>query len=172
MQPTKAQQRIFVGLGGNLGNTRAVFRRALHELTRILKVPPSALSSWYRSEAWGGQTPTPFVNAVVEYGTTLDPHHLLDVLCSVEYTLGRRRAVEKRWADRVVDLDLLAVGSREVRRPGLQVPHPRLADRRFVLLPWAEIAPDFVLPNCQMSVAGLLKICSDKGKVTRVEENL
>ncbi len=171
-RPLNPQQRIFVGLGGNFDGTPAVLLRAIGELNRSLGVEPTALSSWYNSEPWGGQTTTAFVNAVVEYRSTLDAHQLLDVLSSVEHSLGRRRALEVRWGDRIVDLDLLAVGDRQINRPGLHVPHPRLTERRFVLQPWAEIAPNFVLPNVQTSVAELLKRCPDQSLVRRSQEAL
>lgn len=161
-------RRVFVGLGANLGNPCRTLQRAISRLGRLHGLFPVALSGHYETAPWGGQTDTPFINAVAELSSDLDPDSLLDALTSIEFGLGRRRSEESRWGDRCVDLDLLAAGSLQVSRPGLQLPHPRLAQRRFVLVPWAEIAPDFLVPGHPGSVAELLSRCRDPGQVQRM----
>jgi 2-amino-4-hydroxy-6-hydroxymethyldihydropteridine diphosphokinase len=105
----------------------------------------AAVSSAYESAPWGPVEQPPFLNAVVRLETALPPSPLLGVLLDVEARLGRVRAV--RWGPRTCDLDLLLYGDETVDTPELQVPHPRLADRRFVLDPLLELAPDAQLPD-------------------------
>lgn len=130
---------IYVALGSNLNQPAARLTEALRRM-REAGLELLQLSNYWRTAPWG-TTPQPdFVNAVCEIETRLPPEELLLLLLSVEAVMGRER--QERWGPRVIDLDLLAYGQRLVETPELTLPHPRLSERAFVLLPWVEIAPD------------------------------
>jgi 2-amino-4-hydroxy-6-hydroxymethyldihydropteridine diphosphokinase len=130
----------YVGLGSNLGDREATLRRAA-EL-----IGAQRLSTIVETEPWGYENQPRFLNAVAEIDTPLAPRPLLTHLLDVERRLGRER-VGPKWGPRTIDLDLLVYGDRMVDEPGLQVPHPRLAERLFVLEPLAELAPELEIPG-------------------------
>lgn len=136
-------ERVFVGLGANLGDPRATLARALKELAELPQTRRVAVSPLYRSAPMDAQGPD-FINAVVELSTTLTPRELLLALQSIEQAHGRERPYHH--APRTLDLDLLLYGQRIIRDPDLVVPHPRLHERAFVLRPLADLAPDLVHP--------------------------
>lgn len=107
-----------------------------------------------------------FLNQVIEISSELLPLQLLDCLLQCEAQLGRQRLV--RWGPRNIDLDLLACNQVRMHTLRLTLPHPQIARRRFVLLPWVEIAPDFVMPGTDRTVAALLASCQDQSKVERL----
>ncbi len=131
-----------VGLGSNLGDRRARLSAAVRRLGAAGTVV--AVSSLYETAPIGGPSQGPFLNAVAVVDTGLTPRALLDHCLSVEREAGRRRRI--RWGPRSLDLDLLLY-DRVVAEPGLQVPHPRLAARRFALEPLAEAWPEAALPD-------------------------
>lgn len=137
----------FIGLGGNLGDVEATLHSALAALaalpgTRLLRV-----SSFYRTAPVGGIEQADFTNAAAEISTTLTAPELLQALLSIEREHGRDRSREVRWGPRRLDLDLLLYGQMRLDLPGLEVPHPRMAERRFVLEPLHEIAPKAFIPG-------------------------
>ena len=159
----------FVGLGANLGDRAAALRTAVAALGRLPGTTVTAASPVYASEAHrlSGQPPQPpFLNAVARLQTTLPPADLLAALHALEAAAGRTRTT--RWAARPLDLDLLVYGDAQIDRPGLIVPHPRLAERRFVLAPLADLAPDLRVPGHEPPVRDLLAACPDAGPVRRV----
>jgi 2-amino-4-hydroxy-6-hydroxymethyldihydropteridine diphosphokinase len=133
--------RAFVAIGANLGDARETVLRAMDDLDRLPGTRVSARSSLYRSAPVDAGGPD-FVNAVVELQTGLDPLALLGELQRLEAAAGRERPY--RNAPRTLDLDLLRHGDAVLETPQLSLPHPRLAERAFVLLPLAEIAPEQV----------------------------
>jgi 2-amino-4-hydroxy-6-hydroxymethyldihydropteridine diphosphokinase len=135
---------VFVGLGSNLGDRKLNLRRALQ---RLEELGPVRASSFRETEPVGVTDQPKFLNAVAELATDLPPRELLERLLEIERGLGRNRATERRWGPRVIDLDLLLFGEETIDEPGLTVPHPRLADRRFVLEPLCELAPELRLPD-------------------------
>jgi 2-amino-4-hydroxy-6-hydroxymethyldihydropteridine diphosphokinase len=137
-------ERVFVGLGANLGDARATLTAALRELASLPGTRLVATSSFYRSAPLQASGPD-FVNAVAELTTTLDPHALLQALHAIEDAHGRERPYVN--APRTLDLDLLLYGQRSEQGPGLMLPHPRLHLRAFVLRPLAELAPDLIHPS-------------------------
>lgn len=142
-----AAEVAFVGLGANLGEATRTVRDALRALdglpgTRVLRA-----SRLYRTRAWGVEAQPDFVNAVAMLETSLAPRALLDALLALERVHGRDRARETRWGPRTLDLDLLVHGDARIDAPGLRLPHPHLHERAFVLLPFAEIAPDARVPG-------------------------
>jgi 2-amino-4-hydroxy-6-hydroxymethyldihydropteridine diphosphokinase len=136
--------RVFIGLGANLGDAAATVAGALQALAGLPGTRLVARSSLYRSAPVDAQGPA-FVNAVAELATTLDPAALLQAMHGIEQAHGRERPY--RNAPRTLDLDLLLYGERVIDQPGLQLPHPRLHERAFVLLPLAELAPGLVHPQ-------------------------
>lgn len=145
-------------MGSNLGDRRANLEQALQRLTES-GVQVVRRSSWYETEPVGYAHQPPFLNLVAEVRTSLDPRALLRCAQQVEAALGRVRSV--RWGPRTVDVDLLLYGRRVIQEPDLVVPHPRLRERAFVLVPLCEVAPDLVLPD-GTPVARLLPSVADQ----------
>jgi 2-amino-4-hydroxy-6-hydroxymethyldihydropteridine diphosphokinase len=135
----------FVALGGNVGDVRSTFRRAIALLCDGSAVRLTARSSDYRTLPWGVTDQPPFVNAVIGMTTSLSPHELLARAEQCERALGRDRTHERRWGPRSIDIDLLAYDDLVLNDPHLILPHPRLFERAFVLVPLAEIAPERVI---------------------------
>jgi 2-amino-4-hydroxy-6-hydroxymethyldihydropteridine diphosphokinase len=135
----------YIGLGSNLGDREENLRAALALMER--EIGPLRSSRFHETDPVGVTDQPKFVNAVAEVRTDLPPRALLDRLLAIERRLGRDRTSEQRWGPRLIDLDLLVYGSEVVDEPGLTVPHPRLAERRFALEPLYELAPELVLPD-------------------------
>jgi 2-amino-4-hydroxy-6-hydroxymethyldihydropteridine diphosphokinase len=134
----------YIGLGTNLGDRELNLRRALE---RLEKLGPVRASSIRETDPVGVTDQPRFLNAAAELATELAPAELLERLLEIERELGRDRATERRWGPRLIDLDLLLFGEETIDEPGLTVPHPRLADRRFVLEPLCELNEDLTLPD-------------------------
>ncbi|MCP3467979.1 2-amino-4-hydroxy-6-hydroxymethyldihydropteridine diphosphokinase [Bradyrhizobium sp. CCGUVB23] len=131
-----------IALGGNVGDVRATFKDAIPDICGMALAKLLARSSDYSTPPWGDEDQAPFINACIAIETALDPLALLSVLQKVEQSFGRTRAKERRWGPRTLDLDLIAYDDVSLRTPELTLPHPRLFERAFVLVPLAEIAPD------------------------------
>lgn len=158
---------VFLGLGGNLGAVQsalAAARLALRSYSR----GPLLCSPLVRSAPWGGISQPDFINQVVGLRPTIDRAALFAAMLRIEALHGRDRARETPWGPRPLDIDLLSWPGVIDPDPHLTVPHPRLHTRRFVLLPWSVIAPTYVIPKLERSVADLLAECSDSGSVSFV----
>jgi 2-amino-4-hydroxy-6-hydroxymethyldihydropteridine diphosphokinase len=143
----------YVALGSNLGDPR---QQLLDAMAALANLPDTRLlqrSRLYRTPPWGMLEQPPFINAAVELDTALSPHALLDAMLAIEQRAGRVRA--ERNGPRTLDLDLLHVDGVQLDDPQLTLPHPRMAERAFVLLPLHDIAPTLRLPG-QATVAELL----------------
>ena len=147
--------RAYIGLGSNVGDRKATIDAALRRLA------PRRVSSLLETEPWGVTDQPRFLNAVAEIDTGLDPAGLLDFLQAVEREHGRVR--DRRWGPRTLDLDLLLYGDQVIRTETLDVPHPRLAGRRFVLEGLAELCPDRPVPGLDRTVRELLEACPCRG---------
>jgi 2-amino-4-hydroxy-6-hydroxymethyldihydropteridine diphosphokinase len=137
--------RAFVGLGSNLGDRWAHLRRAVDQLRAGNRAPVTAVSSVYETEPMGGPDDQgPYLNLVVELAVApgADPYRLLEECRRLEAAAGRVRAT--RWGPRTLDADVLWIDGVAIEDPDLTVPHPRWRDRRFVLAPLRELAPDLV----------------------------
>jgi 2-amino-4-hydroxy-6-hydroxymethyldihydropteridine diphosphokinase len=139
--------RAFVGLGGNEGDVETTLTEALWAVDALPQTTIRRQSAVYRTPAWGRTDQPDFLNAVVELQTRMVARVLLDSLLEIEQRFGRVRRPEDRWGPRVLDLDLLLYGDEVVEEAGLSLPHPRLHERAFVLVPLAEIAPGLVVPG-------------------------
>jgi 2-amino-4-hydroxy-6-hydroxymethyldihydropteridine diphosphokinase len=152
----------FIALGSNLDDPVAQIRSALSTLAAMLETRLVRHSSLYRSRPVGYLDQPEFVNAVAEIRTRLAPRELLDQILAVESNQGRIRDFPN--APRPLDLDILLYGGYVVNEPGLTIPHPRMLDRAFVLVPLAEIAPDAVVPGVGR-VSGLARKVDSSGLV-------
>ena len=161
--------RAGVALGSNLGERLANLRNARRDIATLPGVlHPLRASAVYETEAIGCEPGAPkFLNAAIEFGYAGEARDLLRSLAAIEKLLGRP-ANHARNASRTVDLDLLYFGELEIDTAELQLPHPRLADREFVLRPLADIAPDLVLPRQTESVGALLLQFTSTGAVVQV----
>ncbi|KUK36612.1 MAG: 2-amino-4-hydroxy-6-hydroxymethyldihydropteridine pyrophosphokinase FolK [Thermacetogenium phaeum] len=137
--------RAFVGLGSNLGDRSGYLSLARQELEKHPLIAIKKASSIYESEPVGYLEQDWFLNQVLEIATGLQPFELLAVMQEIENCLGRERKI--RWGPRVIDLDLLLFEDLVVSTPELTIPHPRMYERSFVLIPLCEIAPDFLHPD-------------------------
>lgn len=153
----------YVALGSNLGDSRQQLLDAMDALDRLPGSRLLARSGLYRTPPWGVLEQPAFINAVVLLESALAPHALLDGLLAIERAAGRTRDGE-RWGPRTLDLDLLHVGGFVLDDERLTLPHPRIAERAFVLLPLHELAPELVLPG-QGRVADLLATVDTAGCV-------
>ncbi|MBX3596386.1 MAG: 2-amino-4-hydroxy-6-hydroxymethyldihydropteridine diphosphokinase [Rhizobiaceae bacterium] len=137
------ENKAYIGLGGNIGDPRSAMARALRLLNTVKGVAVRRVSSIYRTPPWGKTDQPDFLNAAAELETTLTPRELLDLCLETELALKRIRA--ERWGPRIIDIDILKFGEEAIVEKGLEIPHPRMLDRAFVLLPLAEIAPQLDL---------------------------
>jgi 2-amino-4-hydroxy-6-hydroxymethyldihydropteridine diphosphokinase len=135
---------VFIGLGSNLGERAENLRQAFERLQALGRVRTSAVRE---TDPVGVIDQPKFLNAVAALETELAPRELLERLLHIERELGRDRSTEARWGPRTIDLDLVLYGDDVIDEPGLTVPHPRLAERSFVLEPLHELDPDLVLPD-------------------------
>jgi 2-amino-4-hydroxy-6-hydroxymethyldihydropteridine diphosphokinase len=138
--------RAFVGLGANIGSRRATLKRALELLGEEDGIEVVAVSRFRETDPVGLVDQPRFLNAAAALETELPPRKLLDRLLAVERALGRTRE-GPRYGPRTVDLDLLVYGEERLDEPGLELPHPRLHERRFALEPLADLAPELVVPG-------------------------
>ena len=135
---------VFLGLGSNLGDREGNLAAARSALSRGV-IDIAAESSVYETEPWGPVPQGRYLNQVLRGRMRLEPRALLAKLLEIERSLGRDRMREERYGPRTIDLDILLYGDREVHEPDLQIPHPRMIERAFVLVPLAEIAPEIMV---------------------------
>jgi 2-amino-4-hydroxy-6-hydroxymethyldihydropteridine diphosphokinase len=156
---------VYLLTGGNIGDRQHYLSKAMHLLGqccgKILQY-----SSVYETEPWGKKDQGSFYNQVLLLETTLDPQTLLSEILSVEEKMGRQRS--EKNGPRTIDIDILFYNDAIVSEPGLEIPHPRIQFRRFVLTPLNEIAPTYKHPTLQKTIATLLHQCEDPLKVTKI----
>ena len=147
--PGSREHQAFLSLGGNIGNPR----RALTAAMRLIAANPQTrvvkASCLYRTPPWGELRQPDFLNAAAEIATELAPHSLLRMCLEIEEKLMRIRS--EKWGPRSIDIDILTYDNTAVRQTGLEIPHPRMLDRAFVLIPLAEIAPEMVIKGISVA---------------------
>jgi 2-amino-4-hydroxy-6-hydroxymethyldihydropteridine diphosphokinase len=156
-------KKVFLGLGTNLGDREANLRTAVGNIIENIGRVVS-LSSVYETEPWGFRTKDLFLNMVAEVETKLKPSGLLGRMLMIEAKMGRLRS-GKGYSSRIIDLDILLYGEEILDSKSIVIPHPKLHERRFVLVPLCEIAPDLIHPVLKKDIKTLLRECKDKGVV-------
>lgn len=159
--------QVFIGFGSNLGDKLVNIKIAINlinnELGSIVRQ-----SSLYESEPWGFDSSEMFVNGVLEIRTKFSAELLLVGLKKIESDLGRKEKTTTVYTDRLIDLDILYYGDKIITMNGLEIPHPRIYDRRFVLEPMVEIAPNFIDIRVHKSMKELLNMCSDASLLKKI----
>ncbi len=159
---------VYLSLGGNLGNTQEIFETCYplieNKVGAILQK-----SSLYQTAAWGLKDQADFVNQVILVETSLAPNELLAEIQSIEKVLGRERTIA--WGPRTLDLDILFMENQVVQTDQLQIPHPHIQDRKFILIPMHEIAAEFLHPVLNKSISQLLLETKDASAVTLIQHH-
>jgi 2-amino-4-hydroxy-6-hydroxymethyldihydropteridine diphosphokinase len=155
-------KHVYLSLGGNLGNTREIFERSYpmieNKVGSIIQK-----SSLYQTAAWGLRDQSDFINQVLLVESSLAPHEILFEIQAIEKALGRERLIT--WGPRTLDLDILFIDQEVIQASNLQVPHPHIQDRKFILIPLHEIAADWIHPVFKKSVKELLIETKDTSAV-------
>lgn len=163
---TKKYINVYLGLGSNVGNRAANLRSAIALLEKeVGKVAKK--SRVYETQPWGKTDQDAFLNQVVMLNTTLDPREMLDKISRAERELGREQ--KEKWGPRIIDIDILFYGKRIVRDKGLEIPHPDLHKRAFVLVPMMEIAPELEHPVLKKQIDELYMDCDDLSDVIMLD---
>ncbi|MGM0688517.1 MAG: 2-amino-4-hydroxy-6-hydroxymethyldihydropteridine diphosphokinase [Bacillota bacterium] len=147
-------KKAYIALGSNLGNRLENLKRSLKLLSNEKGLYITAISDVYETKPIGGPGQGYFLNACAELRTILTPTILLQKMLDVENTMGRVRV--ERWGPRLIDLDLLVYNKSQINSPLLELPHPRLLLRDFVLIPLADIAPDLIIPGQENTVSEII----------------
>jgi 2-amino-4-hydroxy-6-hydroxymethyldihydropteridine diphosphokinase len=161
---------VFLGLGSNLGDRASYLSRAAVELKKIPDVKAIGSSSVYETDPVGNTEQGKFLNAVVEIETTIHPQELLGRVKNIEALLGRQHS--ERWGPREIDIDILVYDGLVHKSEELVVPHPMMTERKFVLVPLREIAPDLIHPENGMTVDELASACRDSSRVVRTSHRV
>ena len=125
-----------------------------------------AASSIYESDPWGYESKNPFLNQAILIRTNFDPEKVLETCLSIEAELGRTRLKNKTYADRNIDIDILLYEELIISTENLEIPHPRMHQRRFCMEPLTEIAPNWIVPTFQKTTSQVLALCSDHSKIS------
>lgn len=161
---------LFLLLGGNLGNKSLIFIKAHNilkkKLGKIIKK-----SSIYETEPWGFKAKNNFWNQALIIETPLPPKEILKITKETEMELGRIRG-EKRYTSRTIDIDILFLGNMIINEPILEIPHPRIINRKFVLIPLSEIAPYLIHPVFKKTINELLEECTDTLEVKKLGKEI
>ena len=156
--------KTYWSIGSNQGNREHYFAQARRHFEQVAALEVIAVSPIYETEPVGFSRQPAFLNAALEIGTTLEPLELLEIAQQIEKELGRKRDIV--WGPRTIDLDLLLYGDRQITSEKLVVPHPRMHERKFVLVPLAQLIPEQVVPVHRDKVRTLLERCRDRSRVT------
>lgn len=169
MQPDLSRKyiNVYLCLGSNSGNTRTNLRQAIALIEKkIGKV--SRKSHLYETEPWGNSDQDNFMNQIIMVNTSLEPRQILEEITRIEREMGRER--KEKWGPRVIDVDIVLYGKRIIRDKGLEIPHPDMHKRNFVLVPLMEIAPDYEHPVLKKNIDELYMESEDNCEVIRLDE--
>lgn len=159
---------IFIGIGSNEGDRLSTLQDARLQLKRNLGIFMHS-SSIYETEPWGFESNLSFYNAVLQFETEHSPREVLNILKFIENQAGRKRSPEKGYENRTLDLDILYYDDQLINEADLVVPHPKLHERNFVLLPLAEIDANWIDPNHQQPIEQLIKSSKDACEVKKLD---
>jgi 2-amino-4-hydroxy-6-hydroxymethyldihydropteridine diphosphokinase len=157
---------VYLSLGSNLGNRETNLAGAITILSDQVEIQNLRSASFYETEPLHNTNQPMFLNTVLELSTSFTPFELLDKIHETEKLLGRPEVRQKN-APRVIDIDMLCFGSAVIETNELTIPHPEIPNRKFVLVPFNELAPDFLINLWNMTVAELLNICTDTTKIEK-----
>jgi len=162
--------KAWLGLGSNQQQPMDQLTEAIGRLAETKRIGILRTSSFYRTPPWGDEQQDDFINAVVQIETSLEPSNLLGELKTIENLMGRKRS-GRRWGPRLIDIDLLLYGDQQLHMDELEVPHSRMHERAFVLIPLAELDPELDIPG-RGSVENLLQQIDCSGIKRLENENL
>lgn len=157
---------VYILLGTNLGDRLANLIQAKQHISSLIGAIITQ-SSIYKTSAWGNTDQPDFYNQVIEVDTSLNPEHALDIILGIEHTMGRVR--DKKWGPRIIDIDILLWENEILKTSSLTIPHAGLPERKFTLMPLAEVAPDYIHPELLKSISQLLEACTDPLPVEKIE---
>ncbi|MEI6090057.1 MAG: 2-amino-4-hydroxy-6-hydroxymethyldihydropteridine diphosphokinase [bacterium] len=159
----KSKNLVLLSLGSNLGSPEMVLLKAIRQLEEANILSCLKVSQWYKTEPVGNLDQPWFLNIGISGMTSLSPYALMKICKSIEYLAGRQ--VRMRWQERELDIDIILYSDNVINLPDITIPHPRMHERRFVLTPLNDIAPDAVHPIFQKTISQLLDECTDQAEV-------
>lgn len=162
----KDTHTVWIGLGSNLGDRKQFIREAMERISSLVGSIETA-SSLYETDPWGAEDTPPYLNSVVVVNTMLGPDQLINMLLTIEKELGRNRGGE-RYAPRTIDLDILFYNDKIIHTNNLEIPHPRIYERMFVLAPLNEVTPNKLHPLLKKTVRQLKDECNDLLTVRKI----
>lgn len=157
---------IYIGLGSNIGNRENYIDSAIKKIESLVDTNVIKSSSKYRTEPWGIKSQDEFINIVIEIGTKLEPSKLLKEFKKIELLLGRKN--REKWFKREIDIDILFYDNIILNNKYIQIPHPEIQNRKFVLVPLCELNSNFIHPVLNEKLIDLLKKTNDKSKVIKL----
>ncbi len=157
---------VYLGIGGNLGDRVKNIKETLNLIGKYI-AQPEKISNFYISEPWGFYDSKYFLNAVVNVKTDLSAYKILKVIRKIEKKQHRKHS-NNGYENRTADIDILFFNSEIIQMDNLSIPHPKIQDRLFVLLPLNDICPEFVHPQINLKISQLINICPDKSKIRKI----
>ncbi len=155
------EQEVYLGLGTNTGEREAYLKQAIEKLTLVLGKPLS-VSDIIETEPWGFQSKNRFLNLAACFKTTLSAEELLCITEDIEREMGRtEKSIDGNYHDRTIDIDILLYADKNINTPRLEIPHPLMHKRKFVLIPLAQIAPQLIHPTLRQTMKELLDTIAD-----------
>ena len=157
---------VFLSLGSNLGDRESNLAQATIALSINYQISDIISSSYYESDPLYNEDQPLFLNSILKFSTTLKPFDILDITQKVEKMLGRSQKKEKNQP-RIIDIDILFHGDAVLETEDLSIPHPMISLRKFILIPFAEIEPDFEIPHSNLTINDLINNCPDSSRVVK-----